>query len=190
MSDLPIGTDEGAQLVSIVDPQTQVEVNITGAGAMQVDGSGVTQPISAASLPLPTGASTSALQTTGNTTLTAISGQLPATLGQKAMAASMSVAIASDQSKVPTTWVNSTTAYQYITGNGTTVVKSGAGVLRRIVKSNGGTVTIYDNTAGSGTIIHTMSGTNPQGTLFYDVPFTTGLTIVTTSGPDLCVVYE
>lgn len=37
---------------------------ITGAGALVVDGSGSTQPISAASLPLPTGASTSANQTT------------------------------------------------------------------------------------------------------------------------------
>ena len=37
---------------------------VSAAGALLVDGSGVTQPISAASLPLPTGASTSALQTT------------------------------------------------------------------------------------------------------------------------------
>lgn len=36
---------------------------VTAAGAVVVDGSGVTQPISAVSLPLPTGAATSALQT-------------------------------------------------------------------------------------------------------------------------------
>ncbi len=77
-------------------------------------------PISAASLPLPTGASTSALQTTantslstiatnsgtqataalqtaGNTSLSTISGQLPATLGAKTTANSMAVNIASDQ---------------------------------------------------------------------------------------------
>jgi hypothetical protein len=53
-----------------------------------------TQPISAASLPLPTGASTEA-------TLSALSGKHPATLGQKAMTASMAVVIASDQSAVP-----------------------------------------------------------------------------------------
>jgi hypothetical protein len=37
--------------------------------ALKVDPSGVTSPVSAASLPLPTGAATSALQTTGNTSL-------------------------------------------------------------------------------------------------------------------------
>lgn len=59
--------------------------------------------VTVASLPLPTGASTSALQTSGNTTLTSISGQLPATLGQKAMAASLAVTLASDQSALAVT---------------------------------------------------------------------------------------
>lgn len=53
-----------------------------------------TLPVSAASLPLPTGAATEA-------TLSAASAKLPATLGQKAMAASLAVAIASDQSTLP-----------------------------------------------------------------------------------------
>lgn len=59
-----------------------------------------TIPVSAASLPLPAGASTSALQTTGNTSLASIDGKLNS-LGQKAMAASVPVTIASDQSAVP-----------------------------------------------------------------------------------------
>lgn len=42
------------------------------SGRVPVDGSGVTQPVSAAALPLPTGASTSANQTTGNTSLATI----------------------------------------------------------------------------------------------------------------------
>lgn len=50
---------------------------------------------------LPTGASTSSLQTTGNTTLATISGQLPATLGQKTMANSQGVVLASDQASIP-----------------------------------------------------------------------------------------
>jgi hypothetical protein len=53
-----------------------------------------TQPVSAASLPLPAGAAT-------ETTLAAASGKLPATLGQKNSAASMSVVLASDQATVP-----------------------------------------------------------------------------------------
>lgn len=58
------------------------------------------QPVSVASLPLATGAATSALQTTGNSSLSAINTKLPA-LGQAAMAASQPVAIASNQSAIP-----------------------------------------------------------------------------------------
>lgn len=42
--------------------QGGLEVSVTGANALKVDASATTQPISAASLPLPTGASTSAKQ--------------------------------------------------------------------------------------------------------------------------------
>jgi hypothetical protein len=45
---------------------------VSAGGAVLTDASATTQPISAASLPLPTGAATSALQTTGNTALTTI----------------------------------------------------------------------------------------------------------------------
>ena len=117
-------------------------------------------------------------------------GGIAIALGQTTMSASVPVAIASNQTNVPTTELGPTTTYTRINTNTTVTVKSGAGVLRRIVKSGGGNVTLYDNTAGSGTIIHTLTGTNPQGTIFYDIPFTTGLTLVTTSGPDLVVVYE
>lgn len=85
-------------------------LSLTVAGALRVDGSAVTQPISAAALPLPAGAATAALQTTGNTTLSAISGQLPATLGQKVSASSLSVVISSDQSPIPVTASLSSTA--------------------------------------------------------------------------------
>lgn len=46
-----------------------------------VDGSGVTQPVSAASLPLPTGAATAANQSTGNNSLSSIDGKTPALTG-------------------------------------------------------------------------------------------------------------
>lgn len=75
---------------------TYNSLSLTLSGLLRVDGSGVTQPISATTLPLPTGAATSALQSTGNSTLLTVSGQLPATLGQKTSANSMSVVIASD----------------------------------------------------------------------------------------------
>jgi hypothetical protein len=50
---------------------TTVQGN-AGMIALKVDGTATTQPISAAALPLPSGASTSALQTTGNTSLATI----------------------------------------------------------------------------------------------------------------------
>lgn len=71
-------------------------LSLTLTGLLRVDGSGVTQPISASTLPLPTGASTSALQTTGNTSLASLVAQLPSTLGQKTSANSLAVVIASD----------------------------------------------------------------------------------------------
>lgn len=82
---------------------TEAALSLTLNGALRVDGSGVTQPISAAALPLPAGASTSALQTTINSTLLAISGQLPTTLGQKTSANSLAVVLASDQSAITVT---------------------------------------------------------------------------------------
>lgn len=79
---------------------------LTGtANGLKVDGSAVTQPISAAALPLPTGASTSANQTTANTSLASIvtnTANIP-TVGQKTSAASLPVVLASDQSALPIT---------------------------------------------------------------------------------------
>lgn len=77
-------------------------LSVSAGGAAKVDGSAVTQPVSAAALPLPTGASTSALQTTGNTSLSSIDSKL-GSLGQKTMAGSAPVVIASDQSALPVT---------------------------------------------------------------------------------------
>lgn len=57
-------------------------------------------PVSASTLPLASGASTSALQTSGNASISSIDTKTPA-LGQAVMAASSPVVIASDQSSVP-----------------------------------------------------------------------------------------
>lgn len=86
-----------------------------------------------------------------------------------------------------------------LTGNATTTVKSGSGKLQSIVindNNTGGTVGIYDNTAGSGTLIGTiaiapvLSGQGPTS-LFYGLKFSTGLTLVTSgsSNNDITVVY-
>lgn len=50
--------------------------DVSSSNPMPVDGSAVTQPVSAASLPLPTGAATSANQSTANTSLSSIDGKI------------------------------------------------------------------------------------------------------------------
>ena len=72
---------------------------VNQTNAFKVDGSATTQPISAVSLPLPTNAATSTNQTTANTSLASIDGKM-SSLGQKTMANSQPVVIASDQSAV------------------------------------------------------------------------------------------
>jgi hypothetical protein len=118
--------------VAVTGPLTDAQLRATavpvsdGGGSLTVDGTvavsnfPATQPVSAVSLPLPTGAATSALQTTGNTSLSNIDGKLPAalvgarldinngawlgstapTVGQKAMASSLPVTFATDQSAI------------------------------------------------------------------------------------------
>lgn len=74
----------------------------SGTWSVGVNNFPATQAISAAALPLPSGASTSALQTTGNTSLATIASNTPA-VGQALMAASSPVVIASNQSAIPVT---------------------------------------------------------------------------------------
>ena len=84
-----------------------------------------------------------------------------------------------------------------IAGAGTVVVKNEGGVLRRIVVNKAvasGVITVYDNTAASGTIIATI--TNPLTLLHsmvvleYNCSFNTGLTVVTSAADDITVVYD
>lgn len=77
----------------------------------------------------------------------------------------------------------------------TTTVKTGAGILHTITFNKPvatGVITVYDNTAASGTLIGTI--TVPASpipvTLTYDATFVTGLTFVTaTAAQDITVTY-
>jgi hypothetical protein len=76
-------------------------------------------------------------------------------------------------------------AFQNIAANGTTTLKSGKGWLRGVTINKAGasanTLTLYDNTAGSGTKIATIDTT--VGIEFnYDLQFNTGLTVVLATG--------
>ena len=85
--------------------------------------------------------------------------------------------------------------YQNITGDATTTLKSSPGYLHCITLNNPvatEVITIYDNTAASGTKIGTITvPASPQPvSLFYEVAFWTGLTIVTaTATSDITVSF-
>jgi hypothetical protein len=172
----------GNSSLSSIDTKTPALVT----GRVPVDGSAVTQPISATSLPLPAGAATQA-------TLSSIDAKF-SSLGQKTMTASVPVVLSSNHSDIFVK--NQSSSFSNITTTGTTTIKSGAGIFRRLVINTKGvssnTFTIYDNTAGSGTVIATVDTVNSTGSLEYGLAFSTGLTIVSASGTsaNATVIYE
>lgn len=85
--------------------------------------------------------------------------------------------------------------YTNITTATTTVVKSGAGFFHGIMVNKpvaAATIAIYDNTAGSGPLIGTITfGASVLADISfrqYNVKFNTGLTIVTSGATDLTVI--
>ena len=84
-----------------------------------------------------------------------------------------------------------------IISNTTTTPKKGAGYFKRLMINTliaSATITIYDNTAASGTKIATITlpsvitGDAPTF-LDFDVGFATGLTIVTSGSTDITAVW-
>lgn len=103
------------------------------------------------------------------------------------------------------------TNYSHISGNATTTVKTGMGRLHSISINNnttGGTVKVYDNTAGSGTLMMNILIGTPSGGLLSSsgqagpvmmgpfgpngLTFFIGLTIVTSGSTsnDITVIYQ
>jgi hypothetical protein len=79
----------------------------------------------------------------------------------------------------------------------TTVVKSGQGRLLRLIVNTavaGGVITIFNNTAGSGPVIATitMPATLLQNHFDFEFNcrFHTGLTIVTTAATNITVIHD
>lgn len=89
-------------------------------------------------------------------------------------------------------------SYANMTTQTTTVIKGASGFLHSITFNKplaAGVVTIYDNTAGSGTVIGTITFPatllTDVGTYTYDVSFGTGLTIVTSGATqDITISYR
>lgn len=81
----------------------------------------------------------------------------------------------------------------YISTATTTTAKTGTGQFGGIVIEGGtlGTITIYDNTAASGTILAAFDATAGRGQYdFKGIGFYTGLTIVTGAATQLTVIYR
>lgn len=88
-----LGQKTMANSVPVVVSSDQSAIPVSQSGTWNINN--VSGTVS-----LPTGASTSALQTTGNNSLASIDAGIPAALGQTTMASSMPVVLASDQSTV------------------------------------------------------------------------------------------
>jgi len=88
------------------------------------------------------------------------------------------------------------TKFGHITTAATTILKNTPGKLHSITVNTTAvatsTITIYDNTAGSGTVIGIITSSSglQLTTLKYNVPFNVGLTIVSTGAWDLTISYE
>lgn len=84
--------------------------------------------------------------------------------------------------------------YIHLNTNGTTLIKTGAGVLHTLTVNTVGatdTVTIYDGTSASGTVI-AKTDSALETTFIFDVAFYTGLTVVLagTTPADITVSYN
>ena len=80
--------------------------------------------------------------------------------------------------------------YTYISSATTTIVISGPGVLKRIIvgETAAGAITIYDNTAASGTVISVLKASIAEGTYDFDIDFSLGCTVVTAAASKITVV--
>lgn len=80
----------------------------------------------------------------------------------------------------------------YISTATTTTIKSGRGNLAKITitETAAGAITVYDNTAGSGTVLAAFKASVVEGTYTFECRFQTGLTIVTAGASKLTVTWE
>jgi hypothetical protein len=144
---------------------------------------------------LPTGAATAALQATANASLASIDLGIPTTLGQMPMAASMPVAIASDQTAIPTTARSAITANAGvdISVNATSTAVLGANANRKgLILQNASSQQITIAFGGQTPVYQTGLTLLPGGVFNMDQwSFTTGaVNAITTGGAALLQVQE
>ena len=79
----------------------------------------------------------------------------------------------------------------YIATATTTTIATGAGILHaiNITETAAGTITVYDNTAASGTIKAVLKASIVEGDYLHDIDFTIGCTIVTAGASKLTATW-
>ena len=79
----------------------------------------------------------------------------------------------------------------YIATATTTAVATGQGILHaiNITETAAGTITVYDNTAASGTIIAVFKASIAENSFVLDASFTIGCTIVTDAASKLTATW-
>lgn len=191
-SNASVGTTGAAVPGSGTYVGMNVSGNLTGltgtANGLKVDGSGVTQPISASTLPLPTGASTSALQTTGNSSLATVvtqtagvaqgstsSGQTLSPIGCRTISSSPTDTTA--QTNMPT-----------CDTSGRLIINVGAGSTGNAAASATGSAVPASgsyNAINVGGTLRGQTGSNPTGTTYSahtDLTSVAGTTAATGTG--------
>lgn len=121
-------------VATTVNKDTVTPANNIPLPVQLLDTSGNLNTVTVGSSVLPTGGATSALQTSGNSTLTAISGQIPAALGQTNAAGSLSVVLASNQGAVP---VSQSGTWNITNISGTISLPTGAATETTLSTLNG-----------------------------------------------------
>lgn len=184
----------GGQKTQIVDGSGNIIASSGNALNVNVVASSATQAVSGSVKLLDTGGSTVATVKAASTAPVSTDTSVVTALNPNSPGI-IALGPAVPASSVPV--VNAGFTYGHMSTSTTTTFKSGAGVLHAVIVNTLGTVasnaTIYDNTAGSGTVIAVLNTlTTGEGTYTYDVAFTTGLTLVTTGtvAPDITVSYR
>jgi hypothetical protein len=82
-------------------------------------------------------------------------------------------------------------SWEHISAAGTYVLDPNGGVLKSITinTATGGVCTVYDGITVAGRVIASIKSATAEQTLFYDIPYVTGLTIVLATSGDLTVVF-
>lgn len=84
-----------------------------------------------------------------------------------------------------------TNNYAYISSATTAQVKTGRGILKRIIvtETAAGSIKVIDGTSGSTTNLAELKASIVEGTYNFDCVFTEGLRIITAGASKITVVY-